>query len=187
MTDADPSSTDPSSTDPSSICLVDGEVCVRSPRPSDRAALERLFEDPLVERWWGRHDDARITELLAGEAEVLGLVVERDGRLVGWIQVIEEESAAYRHAGIDVATVAEVHGTGVPTRALTLVRDWLVGPKGHPRPTTAPAASNDRAVAAYRKIGFRDVGVMRGYERTPDGSYHDALLMEFVVGVDEPA
>ncbi len=179
--------TDPGAGGTDAVHLVDGEVCVRSPRWEDRAPLTRLFQDPLVERWWGPHPDDRVTELLAGEAEVLGLVIERDGELVGWIQVTEEESAAYRHAGLDVATVAAVHGTGVPTRALTLVRDWLVEAKGHRRLTTDPAASNDRAVAAYRKIGFRDVGVMRGYERTPDGSFHDALLMEFVVGLDEPS
>lgn len=173
--------------EPLEVVLADGDVSVRSPRGTDRQALQRLFEDPLVERWWGRHDDARIDDLVAGRAEVLGLVVEHGGRLVGWIQVIEEESAAYRHAGLDVATIAEVHGTGIPTRALTLVRDWLVGARGHRRLTTDPAASNDRAVAAYRKVGFRDVGVMRGYERTPDGSFHDALLMEYVVGVDQPA
>ena len=166
------------------VTLTDGDVCVRSPRPSDHEALAELFADPLVERWWGKHDDARIKDLVAGTAEVLGFVIEHDGGIVGWIQVIEEESAAYRHAGLDVATVARVHGTGVPTRALSLVRDWLVGPRGHRRLTTDPAASNDRAVAAYRKIGFRDVGVVRGYERTPDGSFHDALLMEYVVGVD---
>jgi aminoglycoside 6'-N-acetyltransferase len=172
---------------PGGVVLTDGDVCVRSPRESDRGALVELFADPLVERWWGRQEDPRLTELIEGRAEVLGLVVEHAGRPVGWIQVLEEESAAYRHAGLDVATIAAVHGTGVPTRALTLVRDWLVGPKGHRRLTTDPAASNDRAVAAYRKIGFRDVGVMRGYERTPDGSFHDALLMEYVVGLDGPA
>ena len=44
-----------------------------------------------------------------------------------------------------------------------------------------PAADNAAAIACYRKVGFRDVGVMRRYEKGPDGIWHDGLLMELVV------
>jgi len=164
--------------------LTDGDLTVRPAAPSDLEGMRRLFEDPSVERWWGAHDDERLRHRLDRD-DVLGFLVEQDGRVVGWIQVSEENSPAYRHAGIDIATAAEVHGTGVGVRALGLVRDWLVGPRGHHRLTIDPAASNERAIAAYRKAGFTDVGVMRAYERTADGSFHDALLMEYVVGVPD--
>jgi aminoglycoside 6'-N-acetyltransferase len=40
---------------------------------------------------------------------------------------------------------------------------------------------NEAAIRAYEKAGFRRVGVMRRYERNPDGSgWRDGLLMELV-------
>jgi hypothetical protein len=52
--------------------------------------------------------------------------------------------------------------------------------RGHHRLTIDPAASNARAIAAYAKVGFRPVGIMRQYERGPDGTWHDGLLMELL-------
>ena len=43
-----------------------------------------------------------------------------------------------------------------------------------------PATDNEAAIRAYAKVGFRRVGVMRQYERGPDGSWHDGLLMELL-------
>lgn len=37
------------------------------------------------------------------------------------------------------------------------------------------------AIECYAKVGFRPVGVMRRYERGPDGSWHDSLLMDLLV------
>jgi aminoglycoside 6'-N-acetyltransferase len=54
--------------------------------------------------------------------------------------------------------------------------------RGHHRLTIDPAAANARAIRAYRAIGFRDVGVMRRYERGPDGEWRDALLMDMLAG-----
>ena len=46
--------------------------------------------------------------------------------------------------------------------------------------TIDPAADNDRAIAAYAKIGFRPVGRMRQYQRLRDGRWVDALLMDLL-------
>ena len=43
-----------------------------------------------------------------------------------------------------------------------------------------PAAANARAIAAYAKVGFRPVGVMRRYQRLADGTWVDALLMDLL-------
>jgi aminoglycoside 6'-N-acetyltransferase len=43
-----------------------------------------------------------------------------------------------------------------------------------------PAADNTAAIACYRKVGFRSVGVMRKYELSADGTWHDGLLMELL-------
>ena len=39
---------------------------------------------------------------------------------------------------------------------------------------------NARAIGSYRKVGFRDVGVMRRYERANDGTWRDSLLMDLL-------
>jgi aminoglycoside 6'-N-acetyltransferase len=52
--------------------------------------------------------------------------------------------------------------------------------RGHHRLTIDPAADNQAAIRAYKKIGFISVGVMRSYERGPNGTWHDGLLMEML-------
>jgi L-amino acid N-acyltransferase YncA len=42
--------------------------------------------------------------------------------------------------------------------------------------------TREAAIRAYEKVGFRRVGVMRSYERGPDGSWHDNLLMDLLAG-----
>jgi len=48
--------------------------------------------------------------------------------------------------------------------------------------TPDPVAAIERAIRAYASVGFRPVGVMRQYERGPDGRFHDGLLMDLLRG-----
>jgi aminoglycoside 6'-N-acetyltransferase len=73
-----------------------------------------------------------------------------------------------------------VAGTGPGTEALRLPARHLVEERGHHRLTIDPAVANTRAIRAYEKVGFRPVGVMRQYERGPDGTWHDSLLMDML-------
>ena len=44
-----------------------------------------------------------------------------------------------------------------------------------------PAVDNAGAIRSYEKAGFRQVGVMRAYERDVGGDgWHDGLLMELI-------
>ena len=45
------------------------------------------------------------------------------------------------------------------------------------RATAAPSAPT---ICACEKVGFRRVGIMRRYERGPDGVWHDGLLMDML-------
>ena len=54
--------------------------------------------------------------------------------------------------------------------------------RSHHRITIDPAAANDQAIRSYTKVGFRPVGVMRQYERSGDGQFHDGLLMDLLRG-----
>jgi aminoglycoside 6'-N-acetyltransferase len=55
--------------------------------------------------------------------------------------------------------------------------------------TIDPAADNEAAIKAYEKVGFGRVGIMRAYERGPDGTWHDGLLMDMLAEelVEDPA
>lgn len=162
----------------------DGFV-LRGVQPADLDSLVAMFATPEVRRWWHEETAEELSSQLERDDATVW-VIESDGRVVGWIQVFEEEHPDYRHAGIDIATAPEVHGTGIPLDALRSVRSWLTVQRGHHRLTIDPALENTRAVAAYRKVGFREVGIMRRYERSPEGEWRDSLLMEWVAGLDTP-
>src|SRR5688572_26542137 len=57
---------------------------------------------------------------------------------------------------------------------------YLVHDRGHHRLAIDPAVTNERAIRAYQRVGFRPGGVMRQYERGHDGQWHDCLLMDLL-------
>ena len=155
-------------------------VLLRSPQQEDRAALEALFAEPAIAQWWAITPE-ELDDKIAGtddDAEVY--VIDVDGELAGIIQSYEEEDPDYRHAGIDISVRERFHGTGVAVDALRTLARHLIESGGHHRLVIDPAAHNARAIACYRKVGFKPVGVMRRYERAPDGTWHDGLLMDML-------
>jgi aminoglycoside 6'-N-acetyltransferase len=99
---------------------------------------------------------------------------------VGLIQCTEELDPHYRHAGIDIAVHRDWHGAGVGTDAIHALARHLLHQRGHHRLTIDAAADNEAAIRAYRRVEFRPVGIKRRYERKPDGSWHDGLLMDLL-------
>ncbi|HJS70109.1 MAG TPA: GNAT family protein, partial [Gaiellaceae bacterium] len=61
----------------------------------------------------------------------------------------------------------------------TLARH-LFDDRGHHRITIDPAATNERAIRVYERVGFKRVGLMRSYERGVDGEWHDGLLLDLL-------
>ena len=84
--------------------------------------------------------------------------------------------------GIDLFVATGFQGRGIGPEAIRLVARHLFEERGHHRLTIDPAAANERAIWAYEKVGFRRVGVMRLYERSIDGTWHDGLLMDMLAG-----
>jgi aminoglycoside 6'-N-acetyltransferase len=155
-------------------------VVLRTISAKDRARVREILATPEVARWWGDPDNE--TEgLYAVEDGFSSYVIELGGVFVGLIQSSEELDPLYRHAGIDIAVHPEFHGRGVGTDALRALARHLLD-NGHHRLTIDPAASNEVAIRAYAKLGFRPVGVMRRYERGSDGTWHDGLLMDLLAG-----
>ena len=157
------------------------EVVLRSTTPDDAPILAAILAEPEVARWWGEFDLERVTaELIDGDPEEDPFVIEHDGEVIGYIQAVEEEEPDFRHAGIDLFLRTDAQGRGLGPDAIRTVAIDLIDRRGHHRITIDPAADNSRAIAAYAKLGFRPVGVMRRYQRLRDGRWVDALLMDLL-------
>jgi aminoglycoside 6'-N-acetyltransferase len=163
------------------VALDGSRVHLRPATPDDTATFERILRDPTVEPWWQAAEPAAdAAELTARDAEVVVWAIEMGGAVVGIIQAAEETDPRYRHASIDIVLAGSAQDRGLGSDAVRTVARWLIEARGHHRITIDPAASNPRAIAAYAKVGFRPVGVMRRYEGDLDGSWHDGLLMDLL-------
>ena len=150
------------------------DLTLRPLADADLPELERIIATPAVARWW---DDGAPWE--EPDATMLTIVV--DGEIAGLIQYSEELDRKYRHASIDIFVDPARHNRGVGSRAIAQLVRHLVEDRGHHRITIDPAAHNAQAIRAYKKVGFRAVGVMRRYERDmATGQWHDGLLMELI-------
>ncbi len=162
------------------MTILRGErVLLRPGRPEDTDALIRIRNEPEVAWRWGFEDiEEEVGEQFIGVED--GLVIEVGGGVVGAIQYHEEEEPMYRHAGMDIFLSTSHHGKGLGTEATRVLARYLIEERGHHRLTIDPAADNTAAIRAYERAGFRRVGIMRNYERGPDGVWHDGLLMDML-------
>ncbi len=157
-------------------------VRLRPPMARDRDRLREILEEPSVARWWGPPDSNPdvAEDWLAGDDDTVIFVIEVDGGVIGSIQYTEESDPDYRHAGIDLFIATAWQGRGLGTDAIRTVARYLFEVRGHHRLTIDPSAANERAIRVYERVGFRRVGTMRAYERGPDGTFHDGLLLDLL-------
>jgi aminoglycoside 6'-N-acetyltransferase len=161
---------------------LDGrQVHLRPAVPDDAPTFAAILRDPTVHaRWQSADPDAEGRRLAEGADEDAVWAIETDRQVVGLIQATEETDPQYRHGGIDIVLVEAAQGRGLGSDAVRTVATWLIRDRGHHRLTIDPAADNARAIAAYARVGFRPVGIMRRYEGNLDGSWHDGLLMDLL-------
>jgi aminoglycoside 6'-N-acetyltransferase len=147
-------------------------VTLRPLEAADLEALNAIVSAPGVREHWGMDPSV--------DAEDDAFTLFVGGEIAGWVGWYEEEDPMYRHGGLDIFVAPAHQGRGIGREALSLVARWLIEERGHHRLIIDPAAGNTRAIATYAALGFRPVGVMRRYERGPDGSWHDGLLMDLL-------
>ncbi len=150
--------------------MRDGDIQLRRFEPADAKALDALFAEPDVNRWWADGSYERDS----------GWVVEVEGELVGWVEYVEEPYEWYPSVALDIALTTDLHGRGYGRRVLRLVIEHFSA-KGHHRFTIDPNPQNERAVRSFTAVGFEPVGILRSYERNPEGGWNDGLLMDLVV------
>ncbi|MEU8438047.1 GNAT family protein [Streptomyces sp. NPDC029216] len=156
-------------------------VVLRPTLTEDVPALAAIRATPEVRARWRGGDDLE-AEIAADveDADTVCLTVCHRQRIIGMIQWHAEEEPDYRHAGIDLFLDPAVHGAGLGTDAVRTLAVHLVDDRGYHRLVIDPAADNAAAIRCYEKVGFRPVGTMRQYERGPDGTWHDGLLMDLL-------
>jgi aminoglycoside 6'-N-acetyltransferase len=150
--------------------MRDGEMELRPFREDDAEAIVALLTEEQVKRWWPDVDYDRDN----------GWVVTVDETLAGWVQYDEEPYEWYPSVAFDIALTSALHGQGYGRRVLGLAIEHFLA-KGHHRFTIDPNPDNERAIRCYEAVGFKPVGIMRAYERNPDGGWNDGLLMDLVV------
>jgi aminoglycoside 6'-N-acetyltransferase len=157
-------------------------VVLRPLTAGDRPRMREILAEPEVAaRWLGTIGlDRTVDALFTPEEGDAVFTIQLDGAVIGGIQYGEESDPDYRHASIDVFVASAFHGRGLGTDAVRTLARYLIRDRGHHRVTIDPAADNERAIRSYEKAGFRPVGIMRAYERGPDGRFHDGLLMDLL-------
>jgi aminoglycoside 6'-N-acetyltransferase len=159
------------------VILSGRRISLRNGTLDDLARVTTIRHEPEVTRRWGIPEEGELEEFLQDEKT---FVVVADDEIIGGIQYDEETDPMYHHAGIDIFLTTSRHGEGLGSEAVRALARYLIEERGHHRLTIDPAADNAAAIRAYEKVGFRPVGVMRSYERGPDGTWHDGLLMELL-------
>ena len=163
------------------MTLRGARVTLRSVAGADLPRLVEILRHPEVREWWGAYDEDRLrSDYLIDDPHQTGFTILDGEEIVGMVSYWEEDEPDYRHAGMDIFLVPDRHGQGLGTDALRTLARHLIDDRGHHRLVIDPAVANTRAIGAYEKLGFRPVGVMRHVERSPDGEWRDALLMDLL-------
>jgi aminoglycoside 6'-N-acetyltransferase len=165
----------------SSAPVLRGErVTLRPVEPADVQPLTAILREPEVARWFGTYTPEETADEFLQDPRIVAFTIEVEGEIAGGIQFYEEPERDYRHAGMDLFLTTGRQGQGLGPEALRVLARYLIEERGHHRLVIDPAVSNERAIKAYERVGFRPVGVLREYERGADGTFHDGLLMDLL-------
>jgi aminoglycoside 6'-N-acetyltransferase len=163
------------------VTILTGQlVGLRPLVAADGPALRAILATPEVARWWDPDEDPEWPFEPDSHSQRFAVRERGSDDVVGLVQYWEETDPQYRHAGVDIILHPRVHGRGLGSDAVRTMVRHLLEDLGHHRVTIDPAAANAAAIRCYEKVGFRRVGVLRRYERSPDSEWRDGLLMDLL-------
>jgi acetylornithine deacetylase len=183
----------------------DGDLSIRLLREHDLPTLLEWFSDDRVLEWYGGRDQQYDLDdirheyspaALAAEG-VHGCIVHDGGEAIGFVQCYEVDRAATPAAyllrpddahdvwGVDIVIATpERWGSGIGTRVMQLLVHHLFVDRHARRVVIDPRVVNTRAIASYRKVGFREVGVLPEQE-VHEGVAWDSQIM-WLDALDHP-
>jgi L-phenylalanine/L-methionine N-acetyltransferase len=157
---------------------------VRRARPADAADFARMMGHPDVfanlrqlplpsEDHWR----ARLEEGTRPDRPDLQIVAELGGRVVGSAGLHPATPLRRRHAAtIGISVVPEAQGRGVGSALMQAMCDYADGWAQILRIELTVFTDNERAIALYRRFGFRVEGTQRGYAMR-NGEFADVQCM----------
>ena len=164
--------------------LTSGRLTLRPPQDGDVVARLLLGNKPEIHRMFGG-DPADFRELTPEGAEAwvatlkaerYGWVIDYENQLVGSIR-LHSVNPMDRRAALSIGILApESLGKGVGTEAMRLLAAHAFGPLGLNRLSVRVLDFNERAIAAYKKVGFQHEGREREAAFIA-GTWHDDLMM----------
>ena len=99
-----------------------------------------------------------------------------EGAVLGYLQVADIDSFS-GHGDLGICLSPTAHGRGLAREACMLLEDYLQQTLGLRKLTLKVLAENTRAIAFYRKCGYREVGLLQQHFRSGN-QFHDTLIME---------
>jgi aminoglycoside 6'-N-acetyltransferase len=144
--------------------------------PEHRERLDELRGRAEVVEWWQNPQEGWLDD----EADTFKYAVLLGGEVIGYAQWYEDTDQMFRHAGLDLFLDPAVHGRGLGTETVRVLATHLIDERGFHRLVIDPEVANEVAIACYRKVGFKPVGVMRRYQRDRFGEWQDGLLMDLL-------
>lgn len=155
---------------------------VRPATDADADLLVAWHADPETSRYWDDETFTRdeVLERLRRD-RVDAWIVEAAGEPVGYVQSWWEPDEPLR-GGLDMFLVPSARGSGLGPDAGRALALHLLTEQGWTTVTVDPYLWNERAIAGWRKAGFRPV------EERPADDEHSApwLLMELEPRPGEP-
>jgi aminoglycoside 6'-N-acetyltransferase len=155
-------------------------VTLRPITSADVPRLAAIAAEPEIAHWWLGLSEDDLREKAGPDEDAMVFVIEEGGEVVGLVEAGEENEPDYRHASVDIFVTAARRGQGLGADAIRTLARHLFEERGHHRITIDPAATNERAIRSYERVGFKRVGIMRRYERGVDGEWHDGLLLDLL-------
>jgi RimJ/RimL family protein N-acetyltransferase len=150
--------------------LTGGALRLRSLRPSDLPDLQRWLAEPHVQAWWREPVDLesvrrRFLPGMQGTEPISRLILEWEGRSIGWIQWYRwrdypahaaQIGAEPTTTGLDLA-IGEptLTGRGIGRRAIgLLLREVILRDPGVTACVCDPEEANARSVRCFERAGF---------------------------------
>ncbi len=164
--------------------LSSDRITLRDAVPEDVDARFAMGNTPEIQAMFGA-DPTQVRPITQEAAEGWvrsqmnephGWVIEADGKLIGSIRLHSINHADSR-ANIAIGILDPgALGKGYGTEAMTLLARHAFGAMGLHRLSCRVIAFNDRAIAAYKKVGFVEEGRERESARIGD-TWQDDVIM----------
>ncbi len=121
-----------------------------------------------------------LPNLDGGKAIVFSIINAADNEAIGYTSIKGiSETEARAEVGIAIME-REYRGQGYGTEALRYVVDYAFNELGLTLLGLTVFPSNQRAIRAYEKVGFRKTKVLEDSWMLPDGEYVDMWVMELL-------